>query len=296
MSTVLVTGASGRVGSEVAKHFLAQGWRVRGFDKQGPPEALKDKAEWFYGDLTDRYDLLRATQGVDAVAHLAAIPAPVWGETEIMTVNVVGTQWLLDACEQNGVNRVALASTGCTFGIIFARHPFKPQYLPMDEAHPALPQDMYGLSKVCNELTAAAYTRRCGMTTAALRLTTVMHFEERTHDHWTRRGLDSDDYRTDLWTYVDVRDVALAFQLALERQEQGTHATALICARDSFCRRDIREHVKAHLPEFVEQVAHLAPNGCLYDLSAAEAAFGFVGKRSWRDIPELRAATIDGKG
>jgi nucleoside-diphosphate-sugar epimerase len=288
MKTVLVTGASGRVGSEVAAHFLAEGWQVRGLDKQGAPQALRGKIEWVYGDITNRFDLLRATQGVDAVAHLAAIPAPVWGEVDIMTVNVVGTQWLLDACEQNGVNRVALASTGCTFGIIFARHPFKPQYLPMDEAHPALPQDMYGLSKVCNELTAAAYTRRCGMTTTALRLTTVMHFEERTHDHWIRRSLDSEDFRTDLWTYVDVRDVALAFRLAIERQEQGTHTTALLCARDSFCRRDIREQVKTHLPQFAEQVAHLAPDGCLYDLSAAEAAFGFVAPRSWRDIPELR--------
>jgi nucleoside-diphosphate-sugar epimerase len=287
MKTVLVTGASGRVGSEVAHHFLDEGWAVRGFDKVGPPEKLRGRVEWVYGDLTSRFDLLRVTEGIDAVAHLAAIPAPIHGETEIFPVNVTGTQWLLDACEQNGVSRVALASTGCTFGIIFARHPFQPLYLPMDEEHPALPQDMYGLSKVCNELTAAAYTRRCGMTTTALRLTTVMHFEERRHDHWLRSSLDSDDFRTDLWTYVDVRDVALAFRLALERQEAGTHATALICARDSFCRRDIREHVKAHLPELAEQVAHLAPDGCLYDLSAAEATFGFVAERSWRDNPEL---------
>ena len=290
LKTVLVTGAGGRVGSAVTAEFLASGWKVRGFDKTAAPESLRGNGnlEWRVGDMTDRLDLLRATEGVDAVAHLAAIPHPMNGEEGIFATNVAGTQALLDACEQSGVTRFVLASTGCTFGIIFARHPFHPDYLPMDEEHPLKPQDMYALSKVCGELTCAAYTRRCGMTTTALRLTTVMDFSGPDSLRWVSRQLDGDGYRSDLWTYIDVRDTARAFRLALENQAEGTHSTALLCARDSFCRRDIREHVRTHLPELAAQVESLAPDACLYRLNRAEEAFGFAAELSWRDVPELR--------
>ena len=289
MKRVLVTGAAGVVGAVVARGFLESGVAVRGFDRYPAPPSLKGDVEWHLGDMADRFALLRATDGVDAVAHLAAIPHPMNGEEGIFATNVTGTQTLLDACERNGVMRFALASTGCTFGMIFARHRFPPRYLPVDEDHPLLPQDMYGLSKVCCELTAAAYTRRCGMTTSALRLTTVMDFGNVERQRWLPHRLDSQDFQTDLWTYVDIRDCARGFQLALENQAEGTHATALLCAEDSFTRSDIRDLVARHLPELASQIAHLPPNGCLYDLSRAKEAWGFTAKHSWRDAPSLTA-------
>ena len=287
MKTVLVTGAAGTVGSVVARGFLENGWKVRGFDRVPAPKELRGEVEWHLGDMTSRLDLLRATDGIDAVAHLAAIPHPMNGEEGIFLTNVAGTQSLLDACEQSGVTRFAMASTGCTFGMIFARHHFPPRYLPVNEDHPLLPQDMYGLSKVCAELTCAAYTRRCGMTTAALRLTTVMDFSDLSRQHWLPRRLESDHFQSDLWTYVDIRDCATAFRMALENQAEGTHATALLCAQDSFTRRDIRELVKKHLPELASQVERLAPDACLYRLNRATEAWGFTAAHSWRDVPAL---------
>ena len=287
MKTVLVTGAAGVVGSVVAQHFLERGWKVRGFDRVPAPKSLRGELDWRLGDMTERLDLLRATDGVDAVAHLAAIPHPMGGEERIFATNVAGTQSLLDACELNGVPRFALASTGCTFGMIFARHHFPPSYLPVDENHPLLPQDMYGLSKVCGELTCAAYTRRCGMTTSALRLTTVMDFSDLSRQRWLPHRLNSEDFQTDLWTYVDVRDVATCFLLALENQKEGTHTTALLCAQDSYTKRDIRELVKTHLPDLAPQVAHLAPNGSLYNLDRATQAWGFTAEHSWRECAAL---------
>lgn len=287
VKTVLVTGAAGTVGKVVVRHFLERDWNVRGFDRVPAPKSLHGEVDWRLGDMTQRFDLLRATEGVDAVAHLAAIPHPMNGEEGIFATNVAGTQALLDACELNGVPRFALASTGCTFGMIFARHPFPPSYLPVDEGHPLLPQDMYGLSKVCGELTCAAYTRRCGMTTSALRLTTVMDFSGLSRQRWLPHRLASEDFQTDLWTYVDVRDVARCFELALTNQEERTHATALLCAQDSFTKQDIRELVKKHLPDLAPQVAHLKPDACLYNLDRAIEAWGFTARHSWRDCPEL---------
>jgi nucleoside-diphosphate-sugar epimerase len=203
-----------------------------------------------------------------------------------MRINVLGTYHLFAAAEANGVKRFALASTCCAFGIFFAHHPWDPHYLPMDEKHPALPQDMYALSKRCNEETAAAFTRRSGMTTAALRLTTVMNFAS--VSPWTRRWLRNDeDRRNDLWSYIEVTDVARAYQCAIEKAKEGTHTTAIIAARDSFTTHDIRHLVQKHFPLRAGDVADLAPTQSLYDTGVAEEAFGFVAQRNWRDVPEL---------
>ncbi|MDX1932404.1 MAG: NAD(P)-dependent oxidoreductase [Capsulimonadales bacterium] len=285
---VLVTGTAGRVGSVVAREFLAHGYQVRGLDKNPPHEDLRGRIETVYADLTDRFALLRAADGCEAIAHLAAIPTPSHGEEGIFPTNVTGTQYLLAAAEATGIRRVALASTCCTFGIYFARHPFDPQYFPMDERHPALPQDMYGLSKLLNEETAAAYTRRAGITTVCLRLTTVVDFGNRQYFHWWRHGLTSDrERRNDMWSYVDVRDAARAFRLAIENAVDGTSAVAIIARRDSLTAHDIRHLVKRHFPALAPQVETFEPTQCLYRTDMAENAFGFVAEHSWREVPEL---------
>ena len=289
---VLVTGTSGRVGSATAREFLEHGCTVRGLDVRPPHESLRGKIETAYVDLTDRLGLFRAVEGCDAIAHLAAIPSPDRDGEKIFPTNVLGTQHILEAAEANGINRVALASSCCAFGIYFATKPIDPQFLPMNEAHPTLTQDLYGLSKVLNEETAAAYTRRMGMTTVSLRLTTVLNFEWASHSRWWRHGLASDEERrNDLWSYIEVRDAARAFRLAIENAEEGTNHTLIIAAGDSFTAHDIRHLVRRHFPTLAAQVEYLAPDACLYDTSAAERAIGFTAAHHWRDIAELAEIT-----
>jgi nucleoside-diphosphate-sugar epimerase len=278
------------VGSQTAREFLDRGWEVRGLDRNTPPKDLRDRMEVVYAELTDRLALLRAAHGCDAIAHLAAIPSPGAGDPPlIFPSNVTGTQYILEAARANGINRVALASTCCAFGIFFAIRPIDPQWLPMDETHPSLPQDLYGLSKHLNEQTAAAYTSAYGMTTVALRLTTVFDLERSAqgNDWWIRRQLTNDDRRNDLWTYIDIKDAARAFYCAITNGQEGTHTTAIIAARDSYTGRDIRDLVRQHFPALAEGVAHLGPSDCLYNTELAEKAFGFVAERHWRDFPGL---------
>jgi nucleoside-diphosphate-sugar epimerase len=285
---VLVTGTAGRVGSETAREFLAHGYTVRGLDTRPPDDDLRGKIETVYVDLTDRLSVLRAVEGCDAIAHLAAIPSPGRGEENIFPVNVSGTQFIFAAAEAHGIKRVAIASTCCTYGIYFALNEIDPQYLRVDEKHPTLPQDMYGLSKVLNEETAAAYTRRCGMTTVSLRLTTVVHFDSGDGRRWWKRWLASDeDRRNDLWSYVEVRDAARAFRLAVENAPEGTNHTAIIAARDSLTAHDIRHLVRKHFPALAAPVENLAPTDSLYDTTMAERAFGWVAQLNWRDLPDM---------
>ena len=114
-----------------------------------------------------------------------------------------------------------------------------------------------------------------------------MDFSDLSRQRWLPHRLASEEFQTDLWTYVDVRDVARCFELALTNQQEGTNETALLCAQDSFTKRDIRELVKKHLPDLAPQVAHLEPNGCLYKLDRATEAWGFTAEHSWRGCAEL---------
>lgn len=299
---VLVTGTSGRVGAAVAREFLENGYQVRALDKMPLDHDLRARAderypnqlEVVYADITDRLAILRATEGCESIAHLAAIPHPGHMDDVLMQINVVGTQYVLDAAEAHGIKRVALASSNCAFGIVFAKHQFDPQYLPLDENHPDLPQDLYGLSKVMNELTAQTYTRRCGMTTVSLRLTAVMELAGEQKRWRKRQLLHGDRWRSgELWTYIDSRDTARAFRLSIEAPIEGSH-TLLIAARDSFCLPDIRDLIREHYPSLAPFCDRLPDaRSSAYDTSRAEELIGFVPKHSWRDVPELQEAEIE---
>lgn len=288
---VLVTGTSGRVGSVTAREFIEHGYTVRVFDKQPPPDDIRQRAEVVYADITDRFALLRAAEGCDAIAHLAAISHPGNLDDVIFQTNVTGTQFVLAAAEAHGIKRVALASSCCAFGIFFARHHFDPQYLPLDEAHPAQPQDLYGLSKLINEQTAATYTRRTGMVTVCLRLTTVVNFDNQRTEwaKWQHRRLEnSNQWRAgDFWTYIEVRDCARAFRLAVERPIEGSHVL-IVAARDSYTPYDIRDLVRQHYPSVAQSVDSFGPRDSLYNPQAAEKLLGFVAAHSWRDVPKLQ--------
>jgi nucleoside-diphosphate-sugar epimerase len=234
---------------------------------------------------------LRAAEGCDAIAHLAAIPNPGAADDILFQVNVTGTQYILAAAEAYNISRVVLASSCCVYGFVFALHPLAPQYLPLDEAHPKLPQDLYGISKLLNEQTAAAYTRRTGMTTISLQLTTVMNFEDE-RASWRLRQLHySNRMNTgELWGYIDVRDAARAFRLAVEVPREGSHA-AIIAARDSFTPYDIRDLVREHYPSLAKYTDWFEAHSSLLDTRHAEEIMGFVAERRWRDVPKF--AEID---
>lgn len=98
--TVLVTGASGFLGRAVARTLQYRGEQVRTFQRRPSGVAgVQDVA----GSITDITAVRRAVSGVDAVIHLAARVSLVGSPAEFHTVNVVGTETLLDAAADAGV-------------------------------------------------------------------------------------------------------------------------------------------------------------------------------------------------
>ncbi|RYG69009.1 NAD(P)-dependent oxidoreductase [bacterium] len=288
---ILVTGAAGNVGPNVVRELLAHGHEVRALDIVAPPADVREKAEVVYADIADRKAMLQAALGCDAITHLGAIPNPVGGkELEIFEPNVVGTQYVLAAAEAYGIQRVVLASSCSIYGAAFARTKYQHQYLPIDEFHPFHLEDLYGLSKQFNELNAEVITRRSGIATTCLRLNHVTFFDRPRsilrhieHSHQWRQS--------EFWHYVEARDVAVAFRLALENVETGHHKV-IVVARDIYTAHDRRELLRQHYPE----LAHYLDGDWdfdkygFYDSRPAEELFGFVAQHFWRDVPELREA------
>lgn len=105
---VLVTGASGFLGSAVATTLVATGHDVRTLQRR--PSAVAGAAD-FCGSITKRADIDIAVQGAQAVVHLAARVSLTGRRDEFRAVNVEGTRILLDAAERAGVTRFVHVSS-----------------------------------------------------------------------------------------------------------------------------------------------------------------------------------------
>lgn len=130
--TTLVTGATGFLGSHVARQLVSQGHAVRILIRRtsnlGALEGLN--VERTEGDLRDAASLSRAMQGVRRVFHVAA-DYRLWARRpeEIYENNVQGTRRLLEAAGQAGVEKIVYTSTVATIAVP------RPGALPDEETH-----------------------------------------------------------------------------------------------------------------------------------------------------------------
>ena len=128
MPQVLITGGAGFIGSHVADHLLAAGYRVRVFDNgalqvhgpiEGPPAYLSPSVDYVRGDIRDGPALERALRGVDALLHLAAMVGVGQSMYEVeryTAVNELGTATLMQALLERPVDRLVVASSMSIYG------------------------------------------------------------------------------------------------------------------------------------------------------------------------------------
>ena len=166
---VLITGAAGFAGSNLAKALLARGYGVTGLDVVAPNHVGLLRDEFSHPNFRYRWKSVQDIQpsdveGHSVIAHLAAQPdTPMAFDSPRYTVmqNVGGTVDLLEAVRRaGGVSKVLFAASGNETG--------RPLYLPMDEDHPLTPHNPYGFSKAAAELAMWAWHRAYGIPAVVL--------------------------------------------------------------------------------------------------------------------------------
>jgi nucleoside-diphosphate-sugar epimerase len=165
-STVLLTGAAGRIGGYL-RHRLARPERtLRLLDVRAVPDAGAARAgveQVVRASVTDLAGMTAAATGADAVVHLGGIAGEASWE-DLLDVNIRGAHTVFEAARRAGVPRVVFASSNHAVGF----HRQTAGELPDDL--PPRPDSFYGVSKVCGEALGSLYHDRYGLDVVCLRL------------------------------------------------------------------------------------------------------------------------------
>lgn len=279
---VVVTGGSGNIGQYVVRELARHGHEVVSFDRVRPPEPELG-VHYRLGDHEDEGTVFELLAPAEAVVHLSAIPSPgTHANAYVFRTNVMGTYNVCEAAATLGLKKIVATSSINVLGMGFRYRDFAPHYLPVDENHPDLPQDPYGLSKVVGENIVDMVHRRTGIPAVSIRPSHVVMPET-----WPERlaALDADPnaYFRGIWGYADVRDLAVGFRLALEKESvvQGAY---YIVADDAFCPMPLAEAAPRAFAGIGDMAAHLTGTESGISNAKAKRELGFQAQYSWRDF------------
>jgi UDP-glucose-4-epimerase GalE len=247
MSSVLVTGGAGYIGSHAVKALRQRDNHVVVYDdlSAGHRDAARHASALVAGDIHDTARLRAAIRQheVDAVMHFAAwlsVGDSVKNPAGYYRNNVVGALSVLDAMVAEDVRFLVFSSTAAVFG--------NPVETPITESHPKQPINAYGQTKLAVEHALPHYETAYGITSVALRYFNAagadpdgeLGEDHRPEYHLIPRAIDAalgrdsfqvfgDDYDTPdgtcLRDYVHVTDLAEAHLLALDSLRQGAAST-----------------------------------------------------------------------
>ena len=257
---IVVTGGAGFIGSHVVDECIAAGHDVAVVDNfwqhgGGRRANLNPKAKLHEMDIRakDVHQVIRSFRP-DVVSHHAAQHSVAISTADPdydADVNIRGLVNILEGCAANGVKKVVFASSAATYGT--------PQYLPINETHPQLPESPYGITKMAAEHYLRYYAASKGLSFTALRYGNVYGPRQDPNGEagviaiFTGKIIRGEPIRVD-WDgeqrkdYVFVGDVARANIIALTQGKDdvfnigtgiGTSVNALHAAIASAVGRDV---------------------------------------------------------
>lgn len=233
---VLVTGGAGYIGSVLVRQLLNKDYKVRVIDSlKFGGEALYDvmlhpNFEFQHGDVRNEGDVQKALEGIDAIAHLAAIvgdPACKKFSEEARETNWDGSVALFEAAEKAGVQRFVFASTCSNYGKMPDPDSF------VTETSALNPVSLYAELKVKFENYLLHDRKDTKMCCTALRFSTVYGFSPRirfdlTVNEFTRNAAihgEQEIWGPQFWRpYCHVDDLARAVVLVLETPDEKVRA------------------------------------------------------------------------
>lgn len=290
---IFFTGGSGKAGRHAIEYLARQGHRVTNGDLV--PAGCDGVADLRL-DLTDagqvfnalssyaRHDELEPGTGVpryDAIVHFAAVPAIlIRPDNETFRVNTLSTYNVLDAAVKLGIPKVVFASSETTYGICFADGEVQPEYVPVDEDHPTVPEDSYAMSKVVNEATARSFQARSGIDIYGLRINNVIE----PHEYATKFPAFVADpalRRRNIFAYIDARDLAHMVECCL--QTDGLGYEVFNVSNDDTSVGIPSAEVYERFYDGVPLRHELGEFETFYANDKAKRLVGFTPRHGWRD-------------
>ena len=288
---ILFTGGTGKAGRHVIPYLMARGHSVLNVDLKplevdGVANRLADITD--LGQMVDTMagyrdfdDLDEGRTGFDAVVHFAAVPRILLNsDAECFRVNTLGTYNVIDAALKTGVRKIIFASSETTYGICFNRGERLPDYVPVDEDHPTLPEDSYAMSKVVNEVTARSFQLRSGADIYGLRINNVIEPHEYAQN-FPDYVADPSLRRRNIFGYIDARDLGQMVDRCLATDGLGFEVFNVANADTSV---DLTsEQIMARYYEGVPLKRDLGDYETFYDISKARRLLDFEPVHNWRD-------------
>ncbi|HUH84316.1 MAG TPA: NAD(P)-dependent oxidoreductase [Stellaceae bacterium] len=289
MTSVVVTGGSGKAGRAVIRELVEHGHRVMNVDLVPPREPL---CHFFKADLADigqAVEAIRRAAGTidrrrtplgetEAVIHLAGIPAPSLAPDAVtFQNNLISTYNVFSAATLFGVKRVVWASSETAFGLPLTRSP--PAFVPVTEEHPLVPETGYALAKVLSEKMAQEMHRwNPGTRFVAFRISNI--FDEGDYAQIRSFSADPGVRQWNLWSWVDARDVAQACRLALEAPVAGADEF-IVAAADTLMEQPSRELMARAFPG-VPLRGEIGAHETLLSIEKAKRVLGYRPRYTWR--------------
>ena len=166
-----VTGGAGYIGSFLIKKLIEDGHEVVSIDDESIGDyrhlrelGLGDKAEFLIGDIRDKKELVKIWGKCDAVVHLAALSnLEICNEQpeEAISVNIFGTNQVMEAVKELGIPKVVFCSSASVYG--------EPEKIPVTEDSPLDALNLYGITKIAGEKIVNSFWRNDKIETVNLR-------------------------------------------------------------------------------------------------------------------------------
>ncbi len=277
---IIVTGGSGQAGKACVRDLQEHGYDVTSVDLAPPVDG---SVRFSRVDLTDFGQTMAALSAIDervtevtGIVHLAAIRAPGLAPNHVtFETNILSTYNVFEASRQLEIKNIVWASSETVLGLPFAT---PPPYVPVDEEYPGRPESAYALSKLLGEEMAKQFCRwDPELKIIGLRLSNVMDPSD--YARFPSFQDDAAKRKWNLWGYIDARDAAQAFRLALESSLKGAEIF-VIASADTVMNRSNQE-LLSELYAGVPRKRAFGSSETLLSIEKARNVLGYEPRYSW---------------
>lgn len=274
---IVVTGAAGRLGRWVVRLLLDREIEVLATD-QVPTNDLPTKFELC--DLLDSKKVDGLLKDAESVIHMGAIPGPTRADGRVIfDNNVQSTFNIMMSAAGIGLRRVVFSSSAFGMGWAHDGASFVPLYLPLDEEHPMMPFEPYGLSKQVGEDIGKMIARNSTTSVVSLRFTNVVTPEGQMEFPWPAPTPEN-PLTLVMWAYADPRDVVEAHVLALNAECEG-HEAFMIAQPSNRFKEPTKDLIKSNFGDRVEIRGPMEGNTSVISTEKAKRMLGWEPRYNW---------------